>query len=119
MKNGHISFSTLYTILRDYITAALPHPVSKESADIVNAHLSIAKSGFRVSGPGLKVTVKAERTAKIDGALLKADTAAALHGDIEAMLSWLRTNGFVELDTSGNAFYRATEKMLQVKTLLV
>lgn len=117
MKNGHISFSTLYTIMRDYFTAALPHPVSKESADIVNAHLSIANSGFMVKGPGLTVSVKAQPTAKIDAALLRAETAAALDGDIVAMLSWLRANGFVELDTSGNAFYRATEKMLQVKTL--
>ena len=33
------------------------------------------------------------------------------------MLSWLRAHGFVELGSSSNAFYRATEKMLQVKTL--
>lgn len=47
MKNGHMSFSTLYTIMRDYFTAALPHPVSKESADILNAHLEKANSGLR------------------------------------------------------------------------
>lgn len=48
MKNGHISFTILYEIMRDYFTAALPHSVSKESADIVNAHLNKANSGFMV-----------------------------------------------------------------------
>lgn len=47
MKNGYMSFSTLYTIMRDYFTAALPHPVSKESADILDTHLEKANSGLR------------------------------------------------------------------------
>ncbi|MGC1018944.1 hypothetical protein WKH24_21825 [Pantoea agglomerans] len=119
MKNGHISFSTLYEIMRDYFTAALPHPVSKESADIVNAHIDKAKSGFMVSKPGLTVSVKAQPTARIDAVLIKAETAAALDGDIIAMVRWLMANGYLELDTSGNGYCRATDKMLQVKTLQV
>lgn len=119
MKNGKITFSTLYDIMRDYFTAALPHPVSKESADIISAHLEKCNSGFMVSGPGLRVTVKAQPTAKIDAALIKDESAAVLDTDIVAMLRWLKDNDYLELDTSGNAFYRATDKMLQTKTLCI
>ncbi|MDQ1223850.1 hypothetical protein [Pantoea ananatis] len=119
MKNGHISFSTLYEIMRDYFTDALPHPVSKESADIVDSHIGKVKSGFMVSRPGLTVVVKAQPTAEIDAALIKDETATALDGDIVVMVRWLIVNGYLELDTSGNAYCRATDKMLQVKTLQV
>lgn len=119
MKNGHISFSTLYTIMRDYFTAALPHPVSKQSADIVNAHLAQASSGFRVSGSPLRVTSAAQPTAAIDAALMEKGKTQALDEDIIAMVRWLMNNGYLELETSGNAYCRATDKMLQTKTLQI
>lgn len=119
MKNGHISFSTLYTIMRDYFTAALPHPVSKESADIVNAHLSAANSGFIVTPNPLKVSVTAQPTAAIDTVMLDKYKVQALDEDIIAMVRWLMKNGYLELDTNGSAFCRATDKMLQVKALQI
>lgn len=119
MKNGHISFITLYTIMRDYFTAALPHSVSKESADIVNAHLVEANSEFMVTPNPLKSSVMGQPKAAIDTVLLDRHKVQALDEDIIAMVRWLMNNGYLELDTSGNAFCRATDKMLQVKTLQV
>lgn len=33
------------------------------------------------------------------------------------MVRWLIKNDYLELDTNGNAYCQATDKMLQVKTL--
>jgi hypothetical protein len=117
MKNSIISFESLYEIMRDYFTGALPHFASQDADCIVQPFLDKAKVSTKVRGPDLYVAVHGIKTHPIEDVLCNESKRKAFLEDIGACLQWLSANGYLTWNGSGNGSYRATEKMLQVKKL--
>lgn len=118
MRNSDISFESLYKIIRDYFTEALPHYVSDDSSTIIQPFLKSVGSHTKVKGRDLDlISLSKKQLHVIDEVLKDSVKRYALAEDIKAFLLWLAGNGYLEWDGSGNGAYRATDKMLQVKKL--
>jgi len=117
MKNSVIKFETLYEIIRDYFTGALPHFASQDADCIVQPFLDKAMSYTKVRGPALDLISQGSKMHPIDEVLCNATKRKAFLEDIDASLKWLSANDYLTWNGSGNDSYRATEKMLQVKKL--
>ncbi|MGC1086455.1 hypothetical protein [Pantoea agglomerans] len=117
MKNSVIKFETLYEIIRDYFTGALPHFASQDADCIVQPFLDKVMSYTKVRGPGLHVISEGSITHPIDEVLRDATKRKAFVEDIDGCLRWLSVSGYLTWNGSGNGSYRATEKLLQVKKI--